>query len=71
MYNMDKAINNNFLITKYTNSKLKPKFNNNFKLLVPEVNILLNSGKKILFCLFEIAGIKDYWYGIILKIPEV
>lgn len=46
---MDKAITGNFLINKYTNNTLKPILNNNFKVLIPEVNILLNSGKKIIF----------------------
>lgn len=54
---MDKAIAGNILITKYTNSTLKPSFNNNFKILIPELNILVNSGKKILFFIYEIAGI--------------
>ena len=57
MYNMDKVITGNFLITKYTNSTLKPRLNNNFKVLIPEVNVLLNSGKKMLFLVYEIAGI--------------
>ena len=57
MYNMDKAISDNFLIGKYTSSTLKPNLNNNFRVLIPEVNILLNSGKKILFFLYEVAGI--------------
>jgi hypothetical protein len=59
---MDKSRAGNFLITKYTNSTLKPRLNNNFKVLIPEVNILLNSGKKILFFFYEVAGI------LILKI---
>lgn len=54
---MDKAIAGNYLITKYTNNTLKPNLNNNFKVLIPEVNILLNSGKKILFFFYEISGI--------------
>lgn len=55
---MDKAITNNILITKYTRNSsirsnlLKPSFNNNFKVLIPEINILVNSGKKILFFLY-------------------
>ena len=54
---MDKAIAGNILTTKYTNSTLKPRLNNNFKVLIPEVNVLLNSGKKMLFLVYEIAGI--------------
>ncbi len=53
---MDKAISNNFLINQYTKSTVKPQLDNNFKMLIPEVNILMNSGKKILFFLYEIAG---------------
>ena len=54
---MDQAIKNNFLINQFTNTTLKPELYNNFKLLIPEVNILLNSGKKILFLLYQIVGI--------------
>jgi hypothetical protein len=57
MYNMDKAIDNNYLISKYTNSTLKPNYNNSFKLLIPEINIFLNQGKKILFFLYQVAGL--------------
>ena len=59
---MDKAIAGNILTTKYTNSTLKPNLYNNFKILIPQVNILLNSGKKILFFIYEVVGI------VILKI---
>ena len=49
---MDKAIHNNFLFNKFTNSTLKPILDNNFKVLIPEVNVLLNSGKKIIFFIY-------------------
>lgn len=54
---MDKALTNNFLINKFTKSTLKPTLNNNFKILIPEVNILLNPGKKIKFFIYELVGI--------------
>ena len=54
---MDKAIANNFLINKYTKSTLKPTLNNNFKIVIPEVNNLINSCKKIIFFVYELAGI--------------
>ncbi len=54
---MDKAISGNFLVGKFTNSTLQPKLNNNFKVLMPEVNLFLNSGKKIIFMFYEVAGI--------------
>jgi hypothetical protein len=54
---MDRAIKNNFLINKYTNTTMEPIINNYFKILIPNVNLLLNSGKKILFLLYELAGI--------------
>ncbi len=58
---MDQAITHNYLINKYTNSTIKSNTlnnnTNNFKILIPEVNVLINSGKKILLFLYEIAAI--------------
>ena len=44
------------MVNKYTYTILKPELKNNFQVLIPSVNILINSGKKILFFLYEIAG---------------
>lgn len=54
---MDKAIKNNILINKYTRNTIKSGLNNNYKILIPEVNLLINSGKKILFFTYEVAGL--------------
>lgn len=62
---MNKAIRKNFLISKYTNKTLKPTIDNNFKILIPQVNMLVNSGQKIIFILYELAGI------IILRISGI
>ena len=56
IYNVDNVILSDFIKNKYINNTLKPTLNNNFKKIIPEVNIIMNSGKKILFFLYEIAG---------------
>ncbi len=47
VYNTDKVIYKNILIGKFKNT-LKPILDNNFKIFIPEVNIFINAGKKIL-----------------------
>ena len=62
---MDKAIKKNFLMNKYTNTKLIPTKDNNFKILIPNVNIVENLGKNLIFLVYELCGI------IILKVSGI
>ncbi len=45
MFDTNKLISNNYLITRYVEIPIKPKYNNNFKKALNDVNIILVIGK--------------------------
>ena len=59
IYDIENTISQNYLLSirRLNTSDLTPEKNNNFKLLVLNGNILVNSGKKILFLIYQYFGI--------------